>query len=90
MCILLACDSANTLHQQTEDICAQALAQMLHPLKPPLTQVRRDSVSWKMMSEAAEVPYMRESRLLHHKDHMLAVSQCTDVQTPARVEEHER
>lgn len=43
----------------------------------PLIRTRRDSVSCRMTGggegeEAAEVPYVRKSCSLHHKDHMLA------------------
>lgn len=35
--VCIACDSASSLPRQMEGICAQALAQMLYPLEPPLT-----------------------------------------------------
>lgn len=63
---------------RTEDIRAHARAQMLHPLRPPFDTseegfcVLPDDGGRGGGEEAAEVPYVRKSCSLHHKDHMLA------------------
>lgn len=46
-------------------------------------KVRRDSVPCQMTRKTAGVPCMRKSCSLHHKDHMLAVSHCEELQAPA-------